>query len=64
MGGVKNAVGLPKKEILMGDIGDKNAIQMMQGVKITIELPKREILMGDIEGKKCSRTAKKGIFDG
>jgi len=37
---------------------------MMQGVKITIELPKREILMGDIEGKKCSRTAKKGIFDG
>jgi len=26
MGGVKNVVGLPKKEILMGDIGDKNAI--------------------------------------
>ncbi len=52
--GDKNRIELPKKEILIRGAGRKNVI----------ELPKREILMGDIEGKKYSRTAKKGNFDG
>ncbi len=38
--GIKNAVDLPKKELLIDDAGDKNAM----------ELPKKEILIDSVEG--------------
>ncbi len=53
MQGIKNAVELPKEEILMDDAGDKNAV----------ELPKKELLMDGAGGKKCNGITKKGNFD-